>query len=83
MPVAGRREDAGMQQGDVAYVSLFVPDLGRARAFFGSVLGWAFGPGEPRAGRTGGGRPIPLAQPYGWTSDCVADQGTRFCLGKL
>src|SRR5260370_3710480 len=35
-----------MQQGDVAYLSLFVPDLGRARAFFGSVLGWAFGPGS-------------------------------------
>ena len=46
VPVAGQREDAAMRQGDVAYVSLFVPDLGRARAFFGSVLGWAFGPGS-------------------------------------
>jgi hypothetical protein len=71
-----------MQQGDVAYLSLFVPDLGRARAFFDSVLG---GPSARGAASRAHRRRTtdPVAQPYGWTSDFVADQGTRFCLGKL
>jgi len=30
--------------GDIAYVSLWVPDVTRARVFFGSVLGWRFDP---------------------------------------
>ena len=33
-----------VRQGDVGYVSLWVPDAGRATAFFGHVLGWSFGP---------------------------------------
>jgi predicted enzyme related to lactoylglutathione lyase len=109
------------QQGDVAYVSLFVPDLGRATAFFGSVLGWTFGPGSSeqaaqvegrsrshgvlggqegsnllmcfavddvdaaveRVRAAGGTATDPVAQPYGRTSECVDDRGTRFSLGEL
>lgn len=32
--------------GELAYVSVHVPDAGRARAFYGSVLGWEFTPGR-------------------------------------
>jgi len=39
-----------MAPGDIGYVSLWVPDVGRARAFFGSVLGWSFGPGSAEQG---------------------------------
>src|SRR2546430_5206044 len=38
------------QEGDVVYASLFVPDLGRAKAFFGSVFDWTFGPGSSEQG---------------------------------
>jgi predicted enzyme related to lactoylglutathione lyase len=49
-PVPQRADDAGTREGDVVYASLFVPDLGRAKAFFGSVLGWTFGPGSSEQG---------------------------------
>jgi predicted enzyme related to lactoylglutathione lyase len=39
------------REGDLAYVSLFVPDLGRATAFFSTVLGWSYGPGSSEQGR--------------------------------
>jgi predicted enzyme related to lactoylglutathione lyase len=32
------------RHGDVGYVSLWVPDVDRAAAFFASVLGWRYGP---------------------------------------
>jgi len=32
------------RHGDIAYVSLWVPDQARARRFFGSVLGWRYDP---------------------------------------
>src|SRR5207253_9586385 len=32
--------------GDVGYVSIQVPDLERAQAFYGTVLGWTFAPAE-------------------------------------
>ena len=117
-PVAERREDAVMQQGDVAYLSLFVPDLERARAFFGSVLGWAFGPGRSeqaaqveglsvshgvrggqersnlllcfavddvdaaveRVWAAGGRVEEPTDEPYGRMANCVDDQGMAFCV---
>jgi predicted enzyme related to lactoylglutathione lyase len=44
-------EDEWMQPGDIAFVSLQVPDVGRAQAFFGAVLGWSFGPGSSEQGR--------------------------------
>jgi uncharacterized glyoxalase superfamily protein PhnB len=34
----------GPHHGDIAYVSLWVPDVESARAFFGSVLGWRYDP---------------------------------------
>ncbi len=40
-----------MQPGDIGYVSLWVPDVDRARDFFGSVLGWSFAPGSGPQGR--------------------------------
>jgi predicted enzyme related to lactoylglutathione lyase len=40
-----------MRQGDIGYVSLWVPDLQRAVAFYGDVLGWTFGPGSVEQGR--------------------------------
>jgi uncharacterized glyoxalase superfamily protein PhnB len=35
---------AAARHGDLAYVSLWVPDVDRARAFFASVLGWRYDP---------------------------------------
>jgi len=51
--VAGRAASPAeqlMAPGDIGYVSLWVPDVDRARAFFGSVLGWSFGPGRAEQG---------------------------------
>jgi predicted enzyme related to lactoylglutathione lyase len=39
------------REGDLAYVSLWVPDLSRAATFFSTVLGWTFGPGSTDQGR--------------------------------
>ena len=36
----------GTRQGDVGYVSFHVPDIERAQAFYGTVLGWTFVPAE-------------------------------------
>ncbi len=44
------REDQ-MRQGDIGYASLWVPDVTRAASFFGSVLGWSYGPGSGEQGR--------------------------------
>ena len=35
---------AGIQHGDIGYVSLWTPDAGRAAAFYGHVLGWTYDP---------------------------------------
>ncbi len=43
--------DAGVRPGDVAYVSLWVPDVDRASAFFGAVLGWRYASGSSPQGR--------------------------------
>ncbi|HWC11887.1 MAG TPA: VOC family protein [Acidimicrobiales bacterium] len=43
--------EAALRTGDVAYVSLWVPDVERAAAFFGTVLGWRYGPGSSAQGR--------------------------------
>jgi len=37
--------------GDLAYVSLWVPDVARAAAFYGSVLGWRYEPASGPEGR--------------------------------
>jgi predicted enzyme related to lactoylglutathione lyase len=111
----------GSRAGDLSYVTMEVVDSDRARAFYGTVLGWRFAPGRvddgwgveetaPTTGLRGGHRvattvPMyrvddieaavrrvraaggtatdPQVQPYGTTSDCTDDQGTRFYLGAL
>ena len=51
-PVTTRTAEAvGVRPGDVAYVSLWVPDVERAAAFFGAVLGWRYAPGGGPQGR--------------------------------
>ena len=40
-----------MRPGDVGYASLWVPDVERAEAFYGAVLGWTFAPGSVPQGR--------------------------------
>jgi predicted enzyme related to lactoylglutathione lyase len=40
----------GLRHGDVSYITLGLPDLTRARAFYGSVLGWRFSPGRSEQG---------------------------------
>ncbi len=109
------------RHGDLAYVTMEVVDSRRARAFYGSVLGWRFAPGRVEDGwqvpdvspmvgmsgghdvatnvpmyqvddiasavdrvrRRGGIATVPETQPYGITSSCADDQGTRFYLGQL
>jgi predicted enzyme related to lactoylglutathione lyase len=120
-PAGGDRPVTGADPGDLAYVTVEVPDSARARAFFGSVLGWRFTPGRvedgwfvedvaPMVGMAGGAdrsSAVPMyrvddiaaavdrvrssggtatdpeRQPYGVTSLCTDDQGTRFYLGQL
>jgi uncharacterized protein len=41
----------GARQGDVGYASLWVPDAGRAVAFYAAVLGWRFAPQEAQRAR--------------------------------
>ena len=36
----------GARHGDVSYITMEVRDSGRARAFYGAVLGWQFAPGR-------------------------------------
>jgi uncharacterized protein len=46
------------RQGDIGYASLWVPDIGRAAAFYAAVFGWAYEPSHnPRA------RQVPSATP--------------------
>jgi predicted enzyme related to lactoylglutathione lyase len=52
-PVAGddqRPAVNGTNQGDVSYITMHVVDSARARAFYGSVLGWRFEPGRIQDG---------------------------------
>ena len=39
------------RHGDIGYVSLFVPDVERAAAFYAAVLGWTYAPGSGPQGR--------------------------------
>ena len=44
-------EEAALRPGDVAYASLWVPDVERAATFFGAVLGWRYSLGSSPRGR--------------------------------
>ncbi|GII88199.1 hypothetical protein Ssi03_61890 [Sphaerisporangium siamense] len=43
-------ESGSTAQGEIVYLTIEVPDADRARAFFGSVLGWEFVPGNVEHG---------------------------------
>ncbi len=40
----------GRRHGDISYVTLGLPDIVRGRAFYGTILGWTFGPGSSQHG---------------------------------
>ena len=66
----------GTDQGDVGYVTLEVPDLSQAEAFYGAVLGWAFEPArEPNASRAVG--PVPRTRLRGGSSEGGMEIGWR------
>jgi uncharacterized glyoxalase superfamily protein PhnB len=111
----------GERIGDLSYITMEVRDSAAVRAFYGAVLGWHFNPGRVEDGwgpadvrpmlglhgghdmttvlpmyrvddieasvarvRAGGGSATdPESHPYGRSSECVDDQGTRFYLGQL
>jgi len=53
------RLTGGTRHGDVGYVSFQVPDVDRAQAFYGLVLGWTFAPaGRPGARRVVDSMPL-------------------------
>ena len=43
-PTAPSHTAPRLRHGDIAYVSLWVPDAGRAAEFFATVLGWTYAP---------------------------------------
>ena len=45
--------------GDIGYVSLWVPDVEQAATFFGTLLGWTYGPGSSAQGRQVRGGALP------------------------
>ena len=47
-----------IRQGDLAYVSLWVPDIERATTFFSTVLGWDYAPQSEGHARQVVGRPL-------------------------
>ncbi|HXQ62131.1 MAG TPA: VOC family protein [Acidimicrobiales bacterium] len=119
-PRGPRLADNGTRHGDVSYITMEVRDSAAVRAFYGSVLGWRFLPGRVEDGwgvedvvpmtglhgghdvttvlpmyrvddihdtvarvrAAGGSATDPERQPYGLSSECVDDQGTRFYLGQ-
>ncbi len=63
--VAGDAAAGGPAAAGLTYVEFRVPDAGRARAFYGTVLGWGFEPGAEEGywhpTVAGGGFPSPMA----------------------
>jgi predicted enzyme related to lactoylglutathione lyase len=56
--VSRRPSRPGLRHGDIGYVSLWVPDVDRAAAFFSAVLGWRYAPGSGPLGRQVEGRSL-------------------------
>jgi predicted enzyme related to lactoylglutathione lyase len=46
------RPVAGIQHGDIGYVSVWTPDADRAAAFYGHVLGWTYDPASHQVTNT-------------------------------
>jgi uncharacterized glyoxalase superfamily protein PhnB len=64
----------GIRHGDIGYVSLWVPDVERAAAFYSTVLGWRYAPAGGRQSRRVEG----LTLPHGlWAADI--EPPTLFC----
>jgi predicted enzyme related to lactoylglutathione lyase len=121
-PATQRGPAPGARGGEIVYLTFEVADTTRFRAFFTAVFGWEFSQGRAGGDRfdIGGIRPLsglagghpeativpqyvvddidaavakvraaggsanePQAQPYGRSTDCVDDQGTRFYLAQL
>jgi predicted enzyme related to lactoylglutathione lyase len=59
--VAGDQPQRGARTprpGDIGYASLWIPDIGRAEAFYAAVFGWAYEPSHnPRARQVPGAAP--------------------------
>ena len=117
-PARAPSETPALRQGDIGYVSFWVPDVERAATFFSSVLGWTYSQASGPQGRqveglalhhgiwggqerstlfccfavddleaaiarvrsSGGTAEEPEVAPYGTISGCVDDQGVRFAL---
>lgn len=75
-PAPPARFTGGTRHGDLGYVSYQVPDVERAVAFYGAVLGWSF---EPPAGPGHPGRLVRDAAPMTnlWPADGVP--GLHLC----
>jgi uncharacterized glyoxalase superfamily protein PhnB len=55
--ISGQPAPTGLRHGDIAYVSLWVPEVERAAVFFEAVLGWRYEPaGAPQGRRVEGHR---------------------------
>jgi uncharacterized protein len=68
---AGRAFHNGDVEGDVSYLTMVVPDLDAARAFYGGVLGWTFA-----IGRAGGAQVTGVAPQVGMTTGPEAGPAT-------
>src|SRR5262249_22988081 len=72
-PRPGGSGAAPLRQGDISYASLWVPDVARAAAFYGAVLGLEFLPAHDQRGRQAPGAVPPLGlweDPAGPTLFC-------------
>lgn len=49
--ISGEPAAPSLRHGDLGYVSLWVPEIGPAAAFFAAVLGWRYGTGSGPQGR--------------------------------
>jgi uncharacterized glyoxalase superfamily protein PhnB len=120
-PRGARLAPNGTDNGDLSYITMEVRNSSAIRAFYDAVLGWHFNPGHVEDGwgpadvapmtglhgghetntvlpmyrvddieatvarvrAAGGTATEPEQKPYGVSSECVDDQGTRFYLGQL
>ena len=72
-PSGAGRAAAPLRQGDIGYASLWVPDVARAAAFYGAVLGVEYVPADDSHGR----QAADLRPPQGFWE--TADRPMLFC----